>query len=166
MRRTLIFYFVSTSGMPEIYVIVVDSAKARVLHSTGKTSALVEYEILEHPEGRMHTRDLTSDLPGRDSNRTGLGKHRLDSSSDPKQQESIEFAKKLAANLESLITHKQVDQLMIVAAPGFLGVLRELLPRSVASVVTFELDKNLTHHKPDEIRTHLPYFKPVERLAT
>lgn len=152
--------------MPEIYVIVVDSAKARVLHSTGKTSALIEYEILDHPEGRMHTRDLTADLPGRDSNRTGLGKHRLDSSSDPKQQESIEFAKRIAAYLGEMVSHKQVDQLMIVAAPAFLGILRDLLPSNVVSIVTFELDKNLTHHKPDEIRSHLPYFKPVDRLTT
>ncbi|MDH5257627.1 MAG: host attachment protein, partial [Gammaproteobacteria bacterium] len=73
--------------MPEIYVIVVDSSKAQVLHSTGKTSPLIETIVFDHPEGRMHTRDLTSDLPGRDSNRTGLGKHKMDSGSDPKQRE-------------------------------------------------------------------------------
>ncbi len=152
--------------MPEIYVIVVDSARAHVLHSTGKTQPLIEYEMLDHPEGRMHTRDLTADLPGRDSNRTGLGKHRLDSASDPKHQEVIEFAKRVAAYLEQLINRKQVDQLMLVAAPAFLGILRGSLSANVASVVTFELDKNLTHHKPDEIRYHLPYFKPQERLVT
>ena len=152
--------------MPEIYVIAVDSARARVLHTTGKTEALIEYEILDHPEGRMHARDLTADLPGRDSNRTGLGKHRLDSSSDPKQQEAVEFAKRIADYLGHLIAKKQVDQLMLVAAPAFLGILREFFPQAVAKAITFELAKNLAHHKPDEIRSHLPYFKPLERLMT
>lgn len=152
--------------MPEIYVIVIDSAKARVLHTTSKTSPLIEFAVLEHPESRMHTRELTSDLPGRDSNRTGLGKHRMDSATDPKQQELIEFGREIAGYLKDLLNSKTVNQLMIVAAPAFLGILREQLPQGVANAVTFELDKNLTNHKPHEIRSHLPYFKPVERLTT
>jgi len=152
--------------MPEIYVMVADSSKARLLHATGKTSPFTESLVLDHPEGRMHTRDLTSDLPGRDSNRTGLGKHRLDSTNDPKQQALIEFAKEVAAQLETLIARHQVDQLMLVSAPAFLGLLRDNLPESVKSIISFELDKNLTNHTNDDIRTHIPYFKPVERLMT
>jgi len=152
--------------MPDIYVIVVDSAKARVLHTTSKTSPLSETHVLEHPEGRMHPRDLTSDLPGRDSNGSGLGKHKMDSATDPKQQASVEFARKIANYLNELTTHNNVDQLMLVSAPGFLGILREELPTGVKKAVSFELDKNLTNHKADEIRKHLSYFKPVERLVS
>lgn len=152
--------------MPEIYVIAVDSAKARILHATSKTSPLTEIISLDHPQGRMHARDLTSDLPGRDSNRTGLGKHRMDSAADPKQQESIEFAREIANHLEKLVSQNKVDHLMLVSAPGFLGILRNELPSNVKNAVSFELDKNLTNHKPDEIRIHLPYFKPVERLVS
>lgn len=152
--------------MPDIYVIVVDSSKARVLHSTSKTSPLIETFTLDHPEGRMHTRDLTSDLPGRDSNRTGLGKHKMDSATDPKQQESVEFARDIASYLDKLVTHNKVDNLMIVSAPGFLGILRNELASGVTDALSFQLDKNLVNLKPDEIRTHLPYFKPVERLAS
>lgn len=152
--------------MPEIYVIVADAAQARVFHATSKTSAMREADVLAHPQGRLHSRELTSDLPGRDSNRTGVGKHRMDSATAPKQQESIEFARKIAAYLDKLITSKTVNQLMIVAAPEFLGHLREQLSQAVNQAVTLELDKNLTHHKSNEIRSHLPYFKPLERLAT
>lgn len=152
--------------MSEIYVIVVDSAKARILHAKSKSSPLIETLVLDHPEGRMHTRDLTSDLPGRDSNRTGLGKHRMDSATDPKHQESIEFARDIANYMHKLISDNNVNQLMLVSAPGFLGLLREEISAKVKKAVSFELDKNLTNHRPEEIRSYLPYFKPVERLAS
>lgn len=152
--------------MPEVYVIVADSARARVLHTTSRTSPLMETDVLAHPEGRMHTRDLTSDLPGRDTDRSGLGRHRMDSATDPKQYELVGFAREISAYLEKLLVRNKVDQLMIVAPPAFLGALREHLPQNVATAVTFELGKNLTRYKPDKIRSHLPYFKPVERLMT
>ena len=152
--------------MPEVYVIVADSATARVMHTTSKNSPLNEIHILDHPEGRMHTRDLTSDLPGRDSDRSGLGRHRMDSATDPKHFELVTFSKAVAAYLDNLVNHHTVDQLMIVAPPAMLGILREQLSAAVAHEVSFELDKNLTQFKPDEIRSYLPYFKPVERLMT
>ncbi len=152
--------------MPEIYVIVADSARARVLHSTSKTSPILELETLLHPEGRLHTRDLTSDLPGRDSDRVGAGRHKMDSPIDPKKYELIEFAREVASYLDNLLTQKHVDQLMLVAPPTLLGILREHLPDAVNKEITFELGKNLAQFKPDEIRSYLPYFKPVERIMT
>jgi len=152
--------------MPEIYVLVIDSAKARILHATGKTSPLIETMVLDHPEGRMHTRDLTSDLPGRDSNGPGTGKHRMDSSVDPKQQASLDFAREIAHKLDDLVSHNEIDKLMIISAPALLGILRETLSTNVKNAVSFELDKNLANHSVGEIRGHIPYFKPVERLVS
>ena len=152
--------------MPQVYVIVADSARARVLHTTNKTLPLSELHVLEHPEGRMHTRDLTSDLPGRDSDRSGLGRHRMDSATDPKHHELVAFVKMITVYLDDLIRQRAIDQLMIVAPPAMLGILREQLSPTVSHAVSFELDKNLAQFKPDEIRSYLPYFKPVERLMT
>jgi protein required for attachment to host cells len=43
-----------------------------------------------------------------------------------------------------------------VAAPAFLGILRERLDASTRERVMLEVDKNLVQHGPAEIRAHLP----------
>ena len=152
--------------MPDIYVVVADSSQARILYASGKTEPLGEHALLEHPEGRAHVRDLTSDLPGHGSNHVGAGKHAMDQATDPKQNEQLGFAKELAKYLDSLQQNNNIDQLMIIAPPAFLGMLREQISDSVSRQVSLELDKNLTQHKLDDLRTFIPYFKPVERVMT
>lgn len=150
--------------MPEIYVVTADAAQARILHATDKAEALREIKTIDHPEGRLHDRELTSDLPGHGSNHTGSGKHIMDSSTSPKQQELINFARELAKYLNDLNKKKRIDRLMLAAPPSLLGLLRENLSAQVLEQIDIELDKNLTHLKSDELRKYFPYFKPVERL--
>jgi protein required for attachment to host cells len=152
--------------MPEIYVIVADSARARVFHAEGKTNPLVEIDLLEHPAGRLHSRDLTSDLPGHGANHVGAGKHKMDPASDPKQHELDNFSRDIANYLAELEKNRSIDQLMLAAPPAMLGMLRLHLAPSISNLITLELDKNLTQYKVDDLRACLPYFKPVERLMT
>lgn len=150
--------------MPEIYIIIADSTQARILHASGKTEPLCEHELLTHPEGRAHTRDLTSDLPGHGSNHVGAGKHKMDPSSDPKHNEQSTFARKISAYLDELNKNKSIDKIMLSAPPGFLGILREHMSDSISNLIELELDKNLLQFAVDDVRSFFPYFKPVERL--
>jgi protein required for attachment to host cells len=50
----------------------------------------------------------------------------------------------------------EIDGLMVVAAPRFLGLLRQRLDPTTHKIVAFELDRDLTRLGAEEIRTHLP----------
>jgi len=146
--------------MQPTWILVAESSRARIFRADTPSAPLAEIQTLAHPEGREHEQDLTSDLPGHDSDKTGSGRHGFQDETEPKQQEAIDFAKRIAHALESARNNGDFKQLIIVAAPAFLGTLRNELNEQTKKLVTFELDKNLSQHSPEDIRQHLPEHLP------
>jgi len=148
--------------MSYTWVLVADSTRARIFDMESSSAGLSELEALSSPEGRLHDRDITSDLPGRsfDSNKAG-GRHAMEPATDPKQELAIEFARTIARHLEAARLKKDFEQLAIVAAPTFLGLLREQLNASCSKLVAFELNKNLVQQTAEDIRSHLPKLLPA-----
>jgi len=147
--------------MTYTWVVVADSTRARIFNAESSSANLAETEGLLHPESRLHDRDLTSDLPGRSFDSKGSGRHAMESPTDPKHELAIEFARAIARHLEASRVKKDFEQLVIVAAPSFLGLLREQLSATCRKLVAFELNKNLVQQSPDEIRAHLPKLLPA-----
>jgi len=145
--------------MKLIWILVADSSRARIFKAE-KSSSIQEIEDLAHPEGRLHEQHLTSDLPGRDANKNGVGKHAYQDQIDPKEQEAIDFAKRIARHLDESYSAKKFEQLLVIAAPSFLGTLRQQFSHEVSQRICFELDKNITMHSADDIRKHLPDHFP------
>lgn len=148
--------------MSYTWVVVADSTRARIFDAESSSAALSEAEGLTSPEGRLHDRDMTSDLPGRsfDSNKAG-GRHAMEPTTDPKHELAIEFARSIARHLDAARVKHDFEQLVIVAAPSFLGLLREQLNTACRKLVAFELNKNLVQQTPEEIRSHLPKLIPA-----
>lgn len=142
------------------WVLVADSSRARIFESETPSSPLIELETLAHPEGRQHDRDITSDLPGRNADSSGVGHHAMSNETDPKKHEAANFAKRIAQHLEQARTANKLHKLIIVAAPSFLGQIRDQLNNQVSKLITMELDKNLVQHEVNDIRSHLPEFLP------
>ncbi len=141
------------------WILVADSSRARIFKAE-KGSSIHEIEDLAHPEGRLHEQELTSDLPGKDADKSGVGKHAFQDQVEPKQQEAIDFAKRIARHLDKSYSDKKFEQLMIIAAPSFLGTLRKQFSDEIKQRICFELDKNITIHSTDDIRKHLPKHFP------
>ena len=141
------------------WILVADSSRARIFKAE-KSSAIHEVEDLSHPEGRLHEQDLTSDLPGKDTDKGGVGKHAFQDQVEPKQQEAIDFAKRIARHLDESYSDKKFERLMVIAAPSFLGTLRHQFSDEISQRICFELDKNITTHSVDDIRKHLPEHFP------
>ena len=98
---------------------------------------------------------MSSDLPGRHAGNTGSGSHIYQEETEPKEQEMIDFAKRLTSYLDALVSKHKVKNLSIIAAPSFLGILRKNLSDQTDKLVSFELDKNLVTHSVDDIQKHL-----------
>lgn len=144
--------------MKNTLIVVADSTRARIFTAETAKSPLQEIETLAHPESRQHDRDITSDLPGRATGAFGSGTHTYETKTDPKQHEVSEFAKEIAAHLEGARNANKLSKLLLVADPAFLGELRTRLSKATYETVVFELDKNLTHQTPEDIRKYLPEF--------
>jgi protein required for attachment to host cells len=135
------------------WVIVADRSRARIFSVNSPRGPLHEIEDLVHPEARAHERDLTSDRPGRASDR-----HVLNAQHTARDQQATEFAREIAERLEGGRVSGGFEQLVLVAAPDQLGLLRKVLNGHLSKLVSRTIDKNLTQQDAREIRKLLPEF--------
>lgn len=142
--------------MKEFTIVVADSTRARIFTTDSASSPLIEIETMAHPEGKLHDRDITSDLPGKDKGKDGSSGHAYQEETDPKTHELDKFAKRIAVYLEDARNANKLKKVLVVSAPTFLGKLRGHLSSKTSEKIIFELDKNLAHHSIEEIRQHLP----------
>lgn len=146
--------------MARTCVLVADSSRARLFIAETATSSLAETETLTHPESRQHTRELTSDLPGKDHDANPSGHHRMDVKIDPHKQEVINFARDIVDHLKADLSANHYKNIIIVAEPSFLGTLRNTIDKQTHKHVSLEVNKNLVKHSPEDIRSHLPKRLP------
>ena len=146
--------------MKSTYVLVADSTHARLFSAESPSSQLIELETMNNPEGRLHDRDITSDIPGKINGSSGAGGHAYEDETDPKEHLSVNFARRIAKYLEDGRNSRHFEQLLVVSAPAFLGELRSQFSSPLSKLVCFELAKNLTTHSNEEIRSHLPQYLP------
>jgi len=78
----------------ETWVVVANSSLARIF-KLEKNQILIETEILEHPQSRLHNQDLVDGKPGRTYDSIGPGRHAMEPTSSPKHNEFNAFAKHL-----------------------------------------------------------------------
>ena len=144
--------------MNYMMIVVADSTRSRIFTVDSTSSPLNEIETMAHPEGRVHEQNLVSDLPGKGSGKGGAGDHAYQEKIEPKREEMIEFAKRIADYLDKTRKANKLNKLVIIAAPAFLGELRNHLSTETSKKIVFELDKNLAHHSEEDIRSHLSQF--------
>jgi protein required for attachment to host cells len=138
----------------ETWIVVANSTLARIFRLEGLK--LVEMDTLIHPEGRMHEKDLVADKSG---NTGDIFTSQRSSYSPPHSAKDVtntNFAKKVAAHLEQGRNKGTLNRLFIAAGPGFLGTLRNELTTQTQSLIAAEVDKDITHLNPQEIKSHFP----------
>ena len=142
------------------WLVVADNSKARIFSVDSRMGPIEEIESIMHTEARLHEQEMTSDLPGRSNGQGGAGGHAYQDEVSPKEQENINFARKIANELDAARKNNKFKQFILVAAPGFLGNLRNQLNTQTQKLACFELAKNLSHLTAKEIRGHLPERLP------
>ncbi len=141
--------------MSKLWVVVADKSKARIFTVTDPRGALVDLGELDHPEARDREQALTSDKPGRSFDSMGQGRHAMGSTVEPGKQETIRFAKRVADHIHAAHDEGCCNQLLLVAGPPLLGLLRENL-KTLSGMEISEIEKNLGQYDAREIRKHLP----------
>lgn len=144
--------------MKKTWILVADSAHARIFEADAINAPLNEIRDYSNSEAHLKNVDLDSDRPGRGEG--GGSHHAMDTTSDSKEHEIEAFAHYIANELDHARTENSFAQLIVVAAPSFLGQLRQVISDPLAKMVSYELDKNLSKMDSDEIRQHLPEILP------
>jgi protein required for attachment to host cells len=146
--------------MKTTWVLVADSTRARLLEAENPIGPLNEIETLVHPESRLHERDINSDSPGRAFDSGGQGRHAMGQTVGAKEHEAGTFVRDILQRLDRGRESGDLKQLIIVAAPALLGLLRKHMSTETARLITLELDKNITQMGSSELRAHLPERLP------
>jgi protein required for attachment to host cells len=141
--------------MKTSWIVVAESARARIFAVSGAEGKLVEVAGLSHPESRLHDTELSSDVPGRSFDSHGQGRHGMEQATDPHEREVQAFAVEIARHIDSGIKARSFDSLVLIAPPKFLGQLRSRLSKSARDIVVGELDKNLVEADSDILEGHV-----------
>ncbi len=137
--------------MPTTWIVAADASRARILQVADR-ERLVEVEDLVNPEGRLQDRELTTDANPRLHGPGGLSAREEPSA----VQHTVEmFSKRIGDYLEKARTDHRYDQLVLVAPPKFLGLMRKELGAEVGKLVIDELDKDLSGLNAREIEKRL-----------
>jgi len=146
--------------MNSTWLVVADSSKARFFSMESRTGPIKETRSIVHTEARLHEQNMTSDAQGRGSAKGGEGMHAYQDKISPKEQESINFAREVSLELDKARKENKFKQFVLVAAPAFLGKLRDQMSKETQKLASFELAKNMSHLDAVEIRKHLPERLP------
>lgn len=143
--------------MTTTWILVAHEGGARLFANDGPGKGLGLVETIDHPEGRTPERDMVSDRPGRsfrkdsgDPSRASMGQ-----SEGPHDRAVADFARLLAQKLKQARTQNQIQRLVLVAAPRFLGTLRSSLDGPTSQLVVGSINKNLASSKEAELIKHL-----------
>ena len=141
--------------MKATWIVVSESARARIFTVSGIGGKLQEVADLSHPESRLHNRELISDAPGRTFDSHGEGRHAMEQASDPQEREAQAFATEIVRHIDRGQREGNFDSLVLVAPPKFLGWLRQELSKSARNALIGELDKNLVEADAKTIERHV-----------
>lgn len=137
-------------------VLVADEARGRLFENHGIGKGLQELEdftVSVLPQANNEY----ADKPGRNEADVGGAHHGVaDYAATERDQARQAFARALVEEAERRFLAGKYDRFLLIAAPAFLGVLRDVLPATLEKAKVADVDKDFVKLRPEEI---------VERLA-
>ena len=142
--------------MSRIRIVVADQAEAIFYDTPSLQAQPREVAHLSDPLAHQHDRDFSSDRPGRSYESVGGQRHAIEREDDPRQREAVKFAKRISRRLDEARRKGEYDELIVVAGPPFLGLMRKEMSRPTRERVVHEIRKDLVHSPVESLRRHLP----------
>lgn len=128
--------------MENTWIVVADSSHARIFQLREGQLPAEEIHSLANPQGRAGNQQLASDEHGQYFGPDGHG-HTAPRVEEPVQHEVHQFARQIGHLLDSAAAQHRFQHLALVAAPRFLGLLRDSLDKQTRKLVTAEQAKNV-----------------------
>lgn len=142
--------------MSRIRIVVADQAEAIFYDAPSLDARPTEVGRISDPVAHLHDRDLASDRPGRSYESVGGARHAIERENDPRWQEAVRFARRISCRLDDALRKGEFEELIVVAGPPFLGLMRKELSHPIRDRVVHEIRKDLVHGPVEALRRHLP----------
>ena len=143
--------------MKRNWILVANQAEAQFYSSERLPGNLSLMEILKNKEGTAHPRELGSDAPGRAFDSQGQGRHAMEPNTGVKEEQRRRFVKEMVDRLQAARVKGDFDQLVLLAAPAVLGVIRKTLNPGLEKTVVKEIPKDLIGQGVDKIQSQLAH---------
>jgi protein required for attachment to host cells len=136
------------------WVLVCDGAKALIFSNSG--SAMKPHlELVDVAVQKLAmAHDLGTDRPGRVYQSVGSARS-ANEETDWHEVGETDFLNATVQTLDALVAEHHVKNLVIVAPPKALGILRTRLTPALKAILTAELGKDLVGHTTHDIELHL-----------
>ncbi len=141
--------------MSKYRILVADQAEAIFYDAATLTGAPREVGRISDPLARLHDRDLATDRPGRSYESVGGARHSVQGKETPRHTEAVRFARRIARRLDDARRKDEFDQLVVVAGPPFLGLVRQQMSGPTRALVAREIPKDLVHSAPEVLAQRL-----------
>ena len=160
--------------MPTTWILSANSGRARIFAESDSSQPLQEIEDMVNSAAGMRTADTETDRLGPTSaagsshnigNNAGSGfahnakagapNKQYEPNQTPQEHQSELFAKDVCQYLLKAQQDGKYQQLVIAAAPEFLGTLRANLDQQVKGVIKSEFNKDYTHSNGQQLREQL-----------
>ncbi|MDH4107226.1 MAG: host attachment protein [Gammaproteobacteria bacterium] len=139
----------SVATTKHYWIVVADESAAVVYGQERKNGPLTSMFTLENSEGRRHTGELISDRGGRAFDSHGQGRHTMArEKTDPKRHLATIFAKEIAEKIGHAVHDGSCRGYALIAAPRFLGLLRDALATSVKEEPFLSVAKDVVDKDP------------------
>ncbi|MDR3606635.1 MAG: host attachment protein [Oligoflexia bacterium] len=136
---------------------VVANRTDAVFYGRGKDKKFHFIDRLTNKRGHLRETELVSDKPGTGFSSAGGGTihHGLDRRFEQHEQVAQRFARKIAFILDSAYRAENFRDLVLVAEPHFLGLLRAELSPPVRDAVKFEVPREYAQGSDEKIQKQI-----------
>lgn len=131
-------------GQKAFWVVVADESQAIVYARETRSGPMRELIKLDNPDGRKKPGELVTDRGGRAFDSGGQGRHAMgQEKSGPKGQIAAAFAKQIAMRIGKALHSGECRDYVLVAAPRFLGALRDAVSTHCSVPPSKTIDKDV-----------------------
>lgn len=155
------------------WVVVADAARARFFAVRDNSGAyrgseafpssqpapkgeLEEVTSLSNSAARLADADLETDRPGSTSERKGDGMHAYEPPNSVRDVEAKRFARDVVEQLDQARQQGKMDRFYLLAAPDFLGLLRDAMGKALKEALVEDHAKDFSERSAQDIRAALP----------
>ena len=123
-------------------IVACSAAEARLYLSERRFGDWTLLETMNNPGATLREQAYNSDKPGRAFDRLGRGRHAMSPEETARQHGLQTFAHDIAQHLSKAFSAGRFSQLVLVAEPSVLGLLRRKLSAPLKRALCCEVPKN------------------------
>lgn len=142
--------------MSKTWLLVADAAKARLFEIPKKGADLIAIACFTYPDGRSPGQHPEHGRQGRTQESANSARHAIEPHTSLEEKHAMQFADLLRDAIRQGRMENKYEQLVLMAPPRFLGVLRDRLDEQSLKCVVAEVGSDLLALSPTELRAYLP----------